>query len=413
LLRVVYPGCAVGPARDGGKCLQRTILHAHAPIENLGDRLIVQALRDTLRDRLRQHELVFVDALPVRAPGGLSLADLPDPEVERAVDAADLVVLGGGELIGPYRGYLGLAAIAAAAGVPVAWLGVGGRIEGGRVDRAYTRALLRRADVVVTRDPTSYAHLTGLVPPSRLRDGVDVAFGWHPPSAPAAASEAAFGICLRGPERASRPWDERTFEALAGEIEVLASKGLRPVFLTFLSERDARRIGSPNLPGSFSSDEAVHDFVLGRLRGVDAEVVHADGDLDAMAKRVAGLRFVIGMRLHALVLAAHCGVPFIALDYAPKVVEFATLAGASGFVVTPDEVGSKLPKLTAELATEALRNAESRRLASAMKRLAERAHGQLDPVAALLESPPPRAPRRLRRALTRAGLRLAELHARR
>jgi len=393
--------------------LQRTILHGHAPIENLGDRLIVKALRDALRDRLPRHDLTFVDALPVRVPGGLSLADLPDPEVERALDAADLVVLGGGELIGPYRGYLGLAALASAAGVPVAWLGVGGRIDGGRIDRLYTRALLRRADVVVTRDPTSHAGLVGLVPAGRLRDGVDVAFGWNPPLPPAIPGEPAFGVCLRGPERASRTWDEPAFEALAREIARLAGQGLRPVFLTFLSERDAHRIGSPNLPGSFSSDEAVHDFVLRRLRGVDAEVVRADGDLDAMAKRIASLRFVIGMRLHALVLAARCGVPFIALDYAPKVVEFATLAGAEDFVLTPDEVTKRLPELAAELAAEGPRNAESARLERAMDALATRARGQLDSVAALLESPRAHAPRRLRRALARAGIRLAELHARR
>jgi len=390
------------------------ILHAHAPIENLGDRLIVQALRDALRDRLPHHDLVFEDALPVSAPGGHSLATLPDREIENAAAAADLVVLGGGELIGPYRGYLGLALLASAVATPAVWLGVGGRIAGGRVDRAYARAVLRRASSVVTRDPTTFAHLEGVVPPRRLHDGVDVAFGWRPPAgAVQAVPEAAFGICLRGPERADRPWDREAFSALAREIEAIAARGLRPVFLTFLNARDADRIGSPNLPGTFHSDEEVHDFVTERLRGVGAEVVHADGDLDGVAKRMAGLRFVLGMRLHALVLAARCGVPFVALDYAPKVVEFATRVGSSAFVVTPDEVTSRLPKLADELTSEGHRAAESRRLVRAMESLALRARAQLDSVEALLAAP--RAPRNrpLRRAAARACLRVMEAHARR
>jgi polysaccharide pyruvyl transferase WcaK-like protein len=41
--------------------------------------------------------------------------------------------------------------------------------------------------------------------------------------------------------------------------------------------------------------------------------------LDAVAAAIARAKFVFGMRLHSLILAARFGVPFLALAYDPKV----------------------------------------------------------------------------------------------
>jgi hypothetical protein len=216
--------------------------------------LITDAIHGPLSALLPEHEILFHDASPGSGTDGISLQT--HAAVRRAIEAADLVLIGGGELIGPHAEYLDVAVAAAAADVPTVWLGVGGRVRGGRLDRIYTRALLRRAEAIVTRDPRTFAHLSKEVPAARLYDGVDVAFAWQPPAATAAEARAEFGVCLRGPEQRNRSWDRETFARLAREVAALANQGLRPVFFTFLSGRDARRIGSPNLAGSFSSDES-------------------------------------------------------------------------------------------------------------------------------------------------------------
>jgi polysaccharide pyruvyl transferase WcaK-like protein len=392
--------------------VRRTIVHAHAAEENLGDRLIVDAIRGALRARLPQHELEFIDALPGTAANALALDRPSDPSIQRAIDRADLVVIGGGELVGAYRGYLGLGLVASASGVPTVWLGVGGRIPDGRVDQIHARFALKRAEVIVTRDAASYADLVREVPGVRVHDGVDVAFGWRPELRADRGEAPEFGVCLRGPERSDRPWDRAAFVRLARQIEVLAKRGLRPVFFTFLNERDARRVGSPNLRGSFSSDAAVHDLVRDEIPDVASDLLVAEGNLTRVTQRLQGLRFMLGMRLHALILSAHCAVPFIALDYAPKVVEFADLVGAREWVVRPDEIDSHLPALAARLCDPGERARQATRLVTATAALRERAMAQLELVAPLLEAPRSRRRRPLARATTRAWLRVAELHAR-
>lgn len=381
--------------------LKRIILHAHAAVENLGDRLIVDAIRSALTARLPAHDLVFRDA-PPRDSG----------DVGREVGAADLVLIGGGELVGPHPAYLDLGLMAAAAGVPTVWLGVGGCVDGGRLDRAYIRAVLRRAKAVVTRDRRTFDHLSQEVPAVRLHDGVDVAFSWKPPRLAAAEVRSEFGVCLRGPEQRDRPWDRQVFARLAREIESLTKHRLSPVFFTFLSERDARRIGSANIAGSFCSDSEVHAFVQEQMGGPPVEVVVAEGDLGRVYDRIRSLRFMLSMRLHALVLSAHAGVPFIALDYAPKVEEFARLTGAEECLVRPDEVGTKLPRLAARLLDDGQHEARSHALAAATDHLRKLAWAQLEQVVPWLEAPPPRSPRRMRLALATHCLRLLALHRR-
>lgn len=390
----------------------RRIFHAHAAVENLGDALIVEAMHGSLRRLLPELELVFESASPGVSGQHRTLPRRIDADTRQAIDAADLLLIGGGELVGPFPEYLGAAGWALASGVPTVWLGVGGRVSGGRVDRMHTRAALRRAHAVITRGPQSFASLSQDVPDAPLHDGVDVAFGWEPSLRRDVPPRAEFGVCLRGPERRDRPWDRDAFARLAREVDALAVRGLRPVFFTFLSERDARRIGSPNVTGSFASDAEVHALVHSHMTSEPAEVIVAEGDLRRVAERMQSLQFLIGMRLHALILATHCAVPFVALDYAPKVVEFAELAGAGEWVVRPDELDARLPGLTARLCDPTTRADRSRALAITAQQLRARADAQIAPVAQLLASPPRRASRLVPRAVARAWLPLAGFHSR-
>ncbi len=391
---------------------KRTIFHAHAAVENLGDRLIVEAIRAGLRERAPELELEFTNASPGRASASLLLSQPLDPAVREALRAADLLLIGGGELVGPYAGYLCAALEAAAMGMPVVWLGVGGRLGGGRLDRFYMRTVLRQARAVITRDPETFSHLAEVVAPDRLHDGVDVALAWTPPGEDTKEPGDEFGICLRGPERRERPWDRTAFRQLAREIQKIAQRGLRPVFFSFLSEEDARRIGSPNRRGSFTSDDEVNYLVMKELGDPPPEVVVADGDIERVTSRLRSLRFLIGMRLHALILSAHCKVPFIALDYAPKVAEFARLVGAEDQLVRPEQVASHVPPLAARLCDPAVRAVRSAALAAAMEPLRRRAAAQLEAVTELLRQPRARARRRTVEAAARLATQLMGLHAR-
>lgn len=61
-------------------------------------------------------------------------------------------------------------------------------------------------------------------------------------------------------------------------------------------------------------------------------------DLDASLDLLARAELVVGERLHAAVLAAAVGTPFVAVEYRPKLADFAASVGASEAVVRTDEI---------------------------------------------------------------------------
>ncbi|MDL2345619.1 polysaccharide pyruvyl transferase family protein, partial [Deinococcus sp. MIMF12] len=77
-----------------------------------------------------------------------------------------------------------------------------------------------------------------------------------------------------------------------------------------------------------------HDDAAAQALGADTVLSTRDPQeaLDA----IAASGFVIGVRLHAVILAAAAGVPFAGVAYDPKVAGFCADAGAPAHPVTPD-----------------------------------------------------------------------------
>lgn len=104
-----------------------------------------------------------------------------------------------------------------------------------------------------------------------------------------------------------------------------AADGLREVTRRLRAE--GRRVTAL----SFMPD---HDDAAAHALGADAVLSTRDPQeaLDA----IAGAGFVIGVRLHAVILAAAAGVPFAGVAYDPKVAGFCADAGAPSHPVPPD-----------------------------------------------------------------------------
>jgi polysaccharide pyruvyl transferase CsaB len=83
--------------------------------------------------------------------------------------------------------------------------------------------------------------------------------------------------------------------------------------------------------------------------------------LPAIVQQIASSRLVIGMRLHALILAAGAGVPAVALAYDPKIQSFMRSTGQEDAVVDldagSDAVGAAIARVAGDLPgrTERLR----------------------------------------------------------
>ncbi len=246
--------------------------------------------------------------------GGLA-PDLTDPR---------LLVVGGGTLVNADRYYLTRILRQDAPTSERAMLGTGVRSPefwGVTEPMEEWKAFVDSALYAGVRGPDSVRHLAAL----GVADEVDV-FG-----DPALALSAPAGV-ERVPGRvvvcplfaAGSLWGEddgAAFTALAALIRRLRREGREVVAMSAFPEDDRwlltlmRDAGAPDLP-----------YLAGYA------------DLDDTLRCLASADLVVGERLHASVLAAACGVPFVAVEYRPKVRDFARSVGMEQAVVRSDEM---------------------------------------------------------------------------
>ena len=71
-------------------------------------------------------------------------------------------------------------------------------------------------------------------------------------------------------------------------------------------------------------------------RSLGANTVIESADPQTLIDTIATSGYVVGVRLHSLILAAAAGVPFAGLSYDPKVQGFCADAEAPVHTLTPD-----------------------------------------------------------------------------
>lgn len=101
--------------------------------------------------------------------------------------------------------------------------------------------------------------------------------------------------------------------ALRRTVKRLREKGRRVVALSFMPDHD---------------DSAA--------RSLDADELISTKDPQVALDAIAASGFVIGVRLHAVILAAAAGVPFCGVAYDPKITGFCQDAGAPTHTTQPD-----------------------------------------------------------------------------
>jgi polysaccharide pyruvyl transferase WcaK-like protein len=124
--------------------------------------------------------------------------------------------------------------------------------------------------------------------------------------------------------------DEQVFAGLGGLVESLRAEGRHVAYLSCY-------------PGD---DRFIMD-IMRRSGSVDAEYVAAYADHEAGIELLARAGVVVAERLHAAVVAAAEGTPFVAIEYRPKIRDFARSVGQEDLVIRSDDVSAdRLVELT-------------------------------------------------------------------
>ncbi len=291
----------------------RVLLSGYYGFGNLGDEALLEVIAGRMRARFPATALEVLSASPgltARRYGIDAVQRWDWRAVRAAIARADVVLSGGGGLLQnatSFRSltyYAGIVREAVRAGCKtmifaqsIGPLDFFGRILVGRFCRGIARATVR--------DERSRALLSSLVPNVPVERTADPVFLYDVPDETLDLS--AEGL---GPE--SSPY------AVVSVRKVPALREAAPIVARCVDRLTSRHgIRVAFLPlGGVGDAEASTEIIRSCST---APVLLPECSLPKAAAILRGARAVVGMRLHALVLAARSAVPFLALAYDPKV----------------------------------------------------------------------------------------------
>ena len=250
------------------------------------------------------------------------------PTLGREIRSTDLFLSGGGSLLQDVTSahgifyYLGVVRLAQMLGKKTMFVAQGiGPLKLAR-SRRLVRSVASRLNAVTVRDPDSAQLLReiGVTRPPIDVTGDPALLLEAPPRS--AEGSGAFGVALR-------PWPGQ--DTLADQV----AEACRTVLGGHRALLFPMQPG-PDRPAAKQFARNWHQNLAGQgTSGLNRDTLCTpERGLDPLLANIAGCEMMVGMRLHALILAAAAGVPSVALSYDPKVAAFMRSCGQADAVWT-------------------------------------------------------------------------------
>ncbi|HTX57550.1 MAG TPA: polysaccharide pyruvyl transferase CsaB [Candidatus Acidoferrales bacterium] len=294
----------------------RVLLSGYYGFGNLGDEALLEVIVTQLRARFPAARIDVLSATPQETAAAYGVESTPRwsmRAVREAVERADVVVSGGGGLLQTatsarsivyYAGILREAVrqrrkamIFAQSIGPLDVLG-----------RIVVRSFCRGVDRATVRDAQSLKLLQGLLPQTPVEQTADPVFLYDLPVENVDLESEGLGTepyAIVSVRKVSGLKDGQ--HVIARAVDRLASQhGVRVAFL----------------PMGGAGDAEVSTTIIRLCKS--APMLLPESSLERAAAIIRGAHAVIGMRLHALILAARFAVPLLAIPYDPKVSALCT-----------------------------------------------------------------------------------------
>lgn len=314
---------------------RKVILSGYYGFNNAGDEAVLAALVQLLRQNIADVEPVALSADPAATERRLAVRAInrwDKAALKRELADAALFCSGGGRLLQDVTSvrsvyyYTSQIKLAQKMGVPTMVLAQGlGPLNTG-LGRMLAVSALKKCRLLSWRDEKSaqLAAKLGLaaVPNYTVCDPVLL---WQP-KVDALPKNGAVALALR-------PWPGFAPAAAAALVQKLQAAGEEVLLVPFY-------YGDGN-----GEDEKLAAEINSRLGSNAVPVAHA-GSPEEVFAQLAACKFVVGMRLHALIMAAAANVPAVAVNYDPKVAAFADSMGikmlAGGVALAADEAAAEI-----------------------------------------------------------------------
>ncbi len=307
-----------------GASAKNIVLSGYYGFNNVGDEAVlaglIQAFREHPNGREDKLRITVLSADPAatereHGPGVTAYDRRSIGAVRRAISECDLFASGGGSLLQDVTSahsifyYLGVVRAAQMMGKKTMLIAQGiGPLRLAR-SRRLTAAVASRCQAITVRDPASAALLRSI--------GVSVE--------PIVTADPALllGKPTKDVSRNSIALSLRDWPAAGPELPWQVAHALPAGITTISSMRMS------------ASDASIHAETVRQAQSIISDLVIEQAALersgrallDGLIGYASRAELVIGMRLHALILAAACGVPAVALSYDPKIDAFMRESG--------------------------------------------------------------------------------------
>lgn len=299
----------------------RAVISGYYGFYNLGDEAVLYSMIQALQGCGPDVQPVVLSAAPefTAQTYGVETVNRWQPgAVISALRGADMLISGGGSLLQDVTGfkslmyYLGVIWAARLMGKPVIFYAQGI----GPVNSSWGQALVAlaasRAALVTVRDEESRQDLLNMGVEKTVIVTADPVLGISPEKIPAAPGRGILEAAGVDPGRGRlvgisvRPWPGKHWpQILARVADELAHQGLQVVFL----------------PMQHPADLEISNEVAGMMTA-RSRVLRQRCTVPEMLSVIGNLDFLVGMRLHSLIMAAVLGVPPVGIAYDPKVTRF-------------------------------------------------------------------------------------------
>jgi polysaccharide pyruvyl transferase CsaB len=291
----------------------RFLISGYYGFGNLGDEALLEVIVSQLRTRYPYAEIDVLSNAPETTAHELRVEATPRWDtraVRAAIQRADLLISGGGGLL---QNATSLRSLIYYAGIIRAASRANRKAmifaqSVGPLDfwgKALVKEWCRGVDAATVRDARSREMLKSLLPSANVEQTADPVFLYDAP-----AEEVDLSAEGLGPQ--SDPlviFSVRKANGLKDRLDVLARAADR------FAQAHAARVAF--LPLGGAPDAEVSTLVIRKCK--TAPVLLPECTLARAANIIRGARALVGMRLHALILAARFSVPFLAVPYDPKV----------------------------------------------------------------------------------------------
>lgn len=337
--------------------MPRILISGYYGFNNAGDDVVLYGIISSLRREQPNISLAVLSNQPERTT---SLFGIPAfnrwrlASIVREVRRSDMLVMGGGTLMQDVTSprsvlyYLGIVTIAKAFGKPVVFYAQGF----GPITRPLSRFLINkvvnRVDVITVRDHESGEDFKRCgVTRAPIYVTADPALTILPEQIPDEPGRKYIQHLFSDPTKpllaiSVRDWkQEKGFkQAVAQAADFFLEKGWNVLFL----------------PMHIPSDIQPSRDILAMMKKNGAQVLDAPLTFHDIMSVLKHCDYVLGMRLHSLILACLLHVPFTGISYDPKIDRFVERAGmaCAGHIseLQGEELLSLLEERTSHLSRE-------------------------------------------------------------